>query len=92
MPPSEWLRQGKSIAETTELIEQSMILSKVGAMDSETATKRLTSAMMGYKLAAEEVAGVVDRLTAVDMAAAVSADGIGRSTEPYSVQCVPCWR
>lgn len=76
---SEWLRQGKSIAETTELIEQSMILSKVGAMDSETATKRLTSAMMGYKLAAEEVAGVVDRLTAVDMAAAVSADGIAEA-------------
>ena len=76
---SEWLRQGKSIAETTELIEQSMILSKVGAMDSETATKRLTSTMMGYKLAVEEVAGVVDRLTAVDMAAAVSADGIAEA-------------
>ena len=76
---SEWLRQGKTIAETTELIEQSMILSKVGAMDSETATKRLTSTMMGYKLAVEEVAGVVDRLTAVDMAAAVSADGIAEA-------------
>jgi len=76
---SEWLRQGKSIAETTELIEQSMILSKVGAMDSETATKRLTSTMMGYKLAVEEVAGVVDRLTAVDMEAAVSADGIAEA-------------
>lgn len=76
---SEWLRQGKSIAETTELIEQSMILSKVGAMDSETATKRLTSTMMGYKLAVEEVAAVVDKLTAVDMAAAVSADGIAEA-------------
>lgn len=76
---SEWLRQGKSIAETTELIERSMILSKVGAMDSETATKRLTSTMMGYKLAVEEVAAVVDKLTAVDMAAAVSADGIAEA-------------
>ncbi len=76
---SEWLRQGKSIAETTELIEQSMVLSKVGAMDSETATKRLTSTIMGYKLAAEEVAGVVDKLTAVDMEAAVSADGIAEA-------------
>ena len=65
---SEWLRQGKSISETTELIEQSMILSKVGAMEADTATQRLTSTMMGYKLSVDEVAGVVDRLTAVDMA------------------------
>lgn len=76
---SEWLRQGKSISETTELIEQSMILSKVGAMEADTATQRLTSTMMGYKLSVDEVAGVVDRLTAVDMAAAVSADGIAEA-------------
>lgn len=76
---SEWLRQGKSIQETQELIRQSMILSKVGAMDADTATKRLTSTMMGYGLAVSEVAGVVDRLTAVDMAAAVSADNIAEA-------------
>lgn len=76
---SEWLRQGKTIQETEELIRQSMILSKVGAMDADTATQRLTSTMMGYKLAVEDVAGVVDRLTAVDMEAAVSADGIAEA-------------
>lgn len=76
---SEWLRQGKSIQETQELIRQSMILSKVGAMDADTATKRLTSTMMGYGLAVSDVAGVVDRLTAVDMAAAVSADNIAEA-------------
>lgn len=76
---SEWLRQGKSVQETAELIRQSMILSKVGAMDANTATKRLTSTMMGYGLAVSEVAGVVDRLTAVDMAAAVSADSIAEA-------------
>lgn len=75
----EWLRQGKSIQETQELIRQSMILSKVGAMDADTATKRLTSTMMGYGLAVSDVAGVVDRLTAVDMAAAVSADNIAEA-------------
>jgi len=42
---SEWLRQGKTAAETTTLIEQSMILSKVGAMSAEEATRNLTSAM-----------------------------------------------
>ena len=76
---SEWLRQGKSIQETQELIRQSMILSTVGAMDADTATKRLTSTMMGYGLAVSDVAGVVDRLTAVDMAAAVSADNIAEA-------------
>ncbi len=76
---SEWLRQGKSVQETQELIRQSMILSKVGAMDADTATKRLTSTMMGYGLAVSDVAGVVDRLTAVDMAAAVSADNIAEA-------------
>ncbi len=76
---SEWLRQGKTEAETAELIQQSMILSKVGAMDSATATERLTSTMNGYKLAVEDVAGVVDKFTAVDMAAAVSADELAES-------------
>lgn len=76
---NEWLRQGKSISETNELIAQSMKLSIVGMMDSEIATQRLTSTMKGYHLAVDDVAGVVDKLTAVDMAAAVSADGIAES-------------
>lgn len=69
----KWLRQGKSAAETTALIEQSMVLSKVGAMSAEDATKNLTSAMKGYGMAVEDVSGIVDRLTAVDLKAAVSA-------------------
>ena len=76
---TEWLRQGKTLAETNELIRQSMILSKVGNMESTTATERLTSALNGYKMAASDAAAVVDKLTAVDMAAAVSADGIAEA-------------
>lgn len=76
---SEWLRQGKTLEETNELIRQSMILSKVGNMESATATQRLTSALNGYKLAASDAAAVVDKLTAVDMEAAVSADGIAEA-------------
>ena len=73
---TEWLRQGKTAAETTALIEQSMILSKVGAMDAETATKNLTSAMKGYGLAVEDVSGIVDKLTAIDLKAAVTASDL----------------
>ncbi len=73
---SEWLRQGKTAAETTTLIEQSMILSKVGAMESATATENLTSAMKGYGLAVEDVSGIVDKLTAIDLQAAVTASDL----------------
>lgn len=73
---SEWLRQGKTAAETTTLIEQSMILSKVGAMESTTATQNLTSAMKGYGLAVEDVSGIVDKLTAIDLKAAVTASDL----------------
>lgn len=69
---TEWLRQGRSAAETSTLIEQSMILSKVGAMSADEATKNLTSTMRGFKLEVEDVAGVVDRLTALDLKAAVT--------------------
>lgn len=76
---SEWLRQGKTPDETTALIEQSMILSKVGAIDSSSATKRLTSALNGYKLAASDASKVVDKLTTLDLAAAVSSDELSEA-------------
>lgn len=72
----EWLRQGRTVSETTDLIEQSMILSKVGAMGSAEATKNLTSALMGYKLEAKDAAGIVDRLTGIDLKAAVTANDL----------------
>lgn len=73
---AEWLRQGKTAAETATLIEQSMILSKVGAMESATATQNLTSAMKGYGMAVEDVSRIVDKLTAIDLKAAVTASDL----------------
>lgn len=77
-----WLRQGYAVEETTELIEASMKLSKLGQMESASATKALTSAMKGFKLAASDAMSIVDKLTKVDMEAAVSAgdiaDGLSR--------------
>lgn len=73
---TEWLRQGKTAAETTALIEQSMVLSKVGAMESAEATKNLTSAMKGYGMEVEDVSGIVDKLTAIDLKAAVTASDL----------------
>lgn len=73
---ASWLRQGKSAAETASLIEQSLILSKIAMMSSEDATKRLTSALNGYRLAAQDASTVVDKLAALDSRAAVTADDL----------------
>lgn len=73
---SEWLRQGYNVAETNELIASSMVLSKVGAMNGAEATKNLTSAMKGYRLTVGDVAGIVDKLTAIDLEAALSASDL----------------
>lgn len=67
-----WLRQGKSVGETNKLIEQSMILSKVGAMSSAEATEYLTSTLNGYKMEVEDATRVVDVFSKLDMSAATS--------------------
>lgn len=71
---SEWLRQGKSVAETNQLLESSMILSKVGAIESSQATELLTSTLNGYKMEAQDAMHVVDAMSAVDLAAATSVE------------------
>lgn len=69
----EWLRQGKTAEETTTLIKDSVVLSKVGQLDAADATEYLTSAMNGYKVAVEDVEGIIDRLSAVDLESAYDA-------------------
>lgn len=71
-----WLRQGYSEKESETLIKNSMMLSKLGQMESEEAAKALTSAMKGYKISVEDSISIIDKFTAVDMEAAVSAGDI----------------
>ena len=71
-----WLRQGYSVAETNQLIADSMMLAKLGQLDAAEAAKALTSAMKGYGVSVNDAMGIVDKFTAVDMEAAVSAGGI----------------
>ncbi|HIT89062.1 MAG TPA: phage tail tape measure protein, partial [Candidatus Merdenecus merdavium] len=80
-----WLRQGKSISETNTLIKDSMILSKVGQIDSADATQYLTSAIKGYKVATEDVIGIVDKLTAVDLVSATDAGGLAEAISRTAV-------
>lgn len=74
-----WLRQGRSIDETNELIKDSAILSKIGMIDSADATEYLTSSLNGFKLSADSALAVISKLNAVDMNAAASAGGIAES-------------
>lgn len=69
---TEWLRQGKTTEETTKLLKSSMTLSKVGAIESAEATELLTAALNGYKIEAQDAMSVVDKISAIDLAAATS--------------------
>lgn len=74
-----WIRQNKSIAETEELIRDSMVLSKLGKIESADASEYLTASLNGYKKSASEAIDIVDKLTAVDMESASDAGGLAVS-------------
>lgn len=80
-----WLRQGHSIGDTAILIQDAMILSKVSQLDSAAATDFLTASMKGYKIAAQDVIGVVDKLSAVDLVSATDAGGLAEAMSRTAV-------
>ena len=71
-----WLRQGKSVQETNQLLKDSMVLSKVSDLSASDSTQYLTSAMNGYKVAAEDVMSIVDKVSQVDLYSATDAGGL----------------
>lgn len=76
---NDWLRAGYQGKEASDLTKASMYLSTLGMIESADATSYLISVLKGWKIEASEVMSVVDRLTAVDMAAAASAGGIAEA-------------
>ena len=73
---NEWLRQGKTAEEATQLIKASMVMSRIGAIESAEATTYLTSVLNGYKIATEDVMHVVDAMSQVDIESASSIDDL----------------
>ena len=73
---NEWLRQGKTAQETTSLIRASMVMSRIGAIDSAEATEYLTSVLNGYKIEVQDVMHVVDAMSQVDIESASSVDDL----------------
>ena len=77
----EWFRQGKTIEQTSELMRSTMILSKLGNLDSAQATELLTATLNGYKLEAEDSIRIVDQLIAVDNEYATSAGEVATALQ-----------
>ena len=74
-----WLRQGRTMDETNQLIQDSMVLSKDAQMDSEQASKVLTATLNGFQMSADQAGHINDVLTSIDLQSASDAGGIGEA-------------
>lgn len=82
---SDWLRQGKSIAETNTLLTDSMVLSKIANIDSADATTYLTSAIKGYNVETKNTIDIVDKLSSIDLESATDAGGLAEAMSRTAV-------
>lgn len=77
----EWLRQGKTAEETSELLKQSTIFAKLGALEASDATEKLTAIMNSYKYSTEDAVDVVDKLVGIDLIAATSTEELSTALQ-----------
>lgn len=81
-----WLRQGRSMSETNQLIKDSMVLSKDAQMSSEDASEVLTATLNGFQMSADQASRINDILTSIDLKSASDAGGIGTSLQKVASQ------
>lgn len=81
-----WLRQGRSMSDTNQLIKDSMVLSKDAQMSSEDASEVLTATLNGFQLSADQASKVNDILTSIDLESASDAGGIGSALTKVASQ------
>ena len=79
-----WLRQGKTIKETNELVRDSIVLSTLGQIETADATKYLTSSLNGFKKSASEAIDIVDKLTYVNAVSGSDAGGLAEALSKTS--------
>lgn len=77
----EYLRQGKTIEETSELMKETLKLSKLGNMESAESTEKLTSTLNGFKLEAQDASLVVDKIIDLDNRMATSANELSTALQ-----------
>ncbi len=74
-----FIRQGRTIKETNQLIEDSLVLSAISGADGETSAEILTATLNGFQMVAEEASHVNDVISSIDLNSAASAEGIGKA-------------
>lgn len=67
-------QQGLGTSEALKMTEASIAVSKTGGIDAAEAADRLTAAVRGYQLSANEAMDIADKMSALDAAAASSVD------------------
>lgn len=72
----DYLRAGKTLKESQALIKDSIMLSKLGQIDSDEATEDLLATMNGYNMAVEQVDSALDAMVSIDMVASTSAGNL----------------
>lgn len=81
-----WLRQGRSMLDTSQLIKDSMVLSKDAQMDSEQAAEVLTATLNGFQMNADQASHINDVLNSIDLKSASDAGGIGQALTKVASQ------
>lgn len=72
----DYLRAGKSMKESNQLIKDSIMLSKLGQINSSEATEDLLATMNGFDMSVNQVNNALDAMVAIDMAASTSSGDI----------------
>ena len=72
----DYLRAGKSMKESNQLIKDSIMLSKLGQINSSEATEDLLATMNGFDMSVNQVNEALDAMVAIDMAASTSSGDI----------------
>lgn len=67
-------QQGLGTQEALKMTEASIAISKTGGIEAGEAANRLTAAVRGYQLAADDAMSIADKMSALDAAAASSVD------------------
>ena len=81
----EFIRQGKTQAETNELIRVSTMQAKLANMDAAQSSEYLTSIMNGFNLEASDMMGILDKLVMLDNNYATSVAEIATALQRSSV-------
>ena len=86
MSADTWLRQGRSMSDTNQLIKDSMVLSKDAKLDSEQAAEVLTATLNGFQMSADQAGHINDVLNSIDLKSASNAGGIGQALTKVASQ------